>query len=182
MTITNDEAKYFYDLWIPLLDFVNRKYKLIPDLYGMNSPIGLPISQVAIIANKLWDNTSIIDEYIAASACLSEKDISQLKKWKNHSFHDKFIIDRHLKNGSIFISLQTEKVYLVKGLYSSIKEMLSNLPMPQVVEATIIPLNDEIIHDGIMMPYGVTLGRGMSDQSKEIYLSAKSNNSIIKTL
>ena len=26
--MTEAQAKLFYDLWIPLLDFVNRKYKL----------------------------------------------------------------------------------------------------------------------------------------------------------
>ena len=41
---------------------------------------------------------------------------------------------------------------------------------------------DVIIHDGIVMPYGVTLGKNMSDQSKEIYLSAKSNNEIIRSV
>ena len=102
--------------------------------------------------------------------------------WKDYSIHDKFIVDRHLKDGSIFISLQTEKVYLVKGIYSSIREMLEGLPMPQVVMATLIPFKDAIIHDGIVMPYGVTLGKNMSDQSKEIYRSAKTNNEIIKSV
>ena len=34
----------------------------------------------------------------------------------------------------------------------------------------------------IVMPYGVTLGKNMSDQSKEIYRSAKTNNEIIKSV
>lgn len=54
--------------------------------------------------------------------------------------------------------------------------------MPQVVMATLIPFKDVIIHDGIVMPYGVALGKNMSDQSKEINLSAKSNNEIIKSV
>lgn len=28
MVLSEEQAKLFYDLWIPLLDFVNRKYKL----------------------------------------------------------------------------------------------------------------------------------------------------------
>lgn len=40
--------------------------------------------------------------------------------------------------------------------------MLDGLPMPQVVMATLIPFKDVIIHDGIVMPYGVTLGKNMS--------------------
>lgn len=41
MVLTEEQAKLFYDLWIPLLDFVNQKYKLCKDFYGMDSPKGL---------------------------------------------------------------------------------------------------------------------------------------------
>ena len=41
-------AEKFYDLWIPLLDFVNKKYKLIKGLYGMTSPERLPFGDVII--------------------------------------------------------------------------------------------------------------------------------------
>lgn len=182
MILTNNDAKYFYDLWIPLLDYVNKKYKIIPELYGMNSPAGLPIQKIAIITNKLWEDTAIIDEYISSSDSLNQNDIVQIMMWKDYSIHDNFIVDRHLKDGSIFVSLQTEKVYLVKGIYSSMREMLDGLPMPQVVMATLIPFKDVIIHDGIVMPYGVTLGKNVSDQSKELYRSAKANNEIIKSI
>ena len=37
MVLTEVQAKLFYDLWIPLLDFVNRKYKLCKEFYGMDS-------------------------------------------------------------------------------------------------------------------------------------------------
>ena len=65
MVLTKEQAKLFYDLWIPLLDFVNRKYKLRKDLYGMDSPKGLPLDVVRIISEKLWEDTAVIDEYIA---------------------------------------------------------------------------------------------------------------------
>ena len=182
MILTNNDAKYFYDLWIPLLDYINKKYKILPELYGMNSPAGLPIQKIAIIANKLWENTAIIDEYISSSDSLNQNDKVQIMMWKDYFIHDEFIIDRHLKDGSIFISPHTEKVYLVKGIYSSMREMLDGLPMPQIVTATLIPFKDVIIHDGIVMPYGVTLGKNVSDQSKELYRSAKANNEIIKSI
>lgn len=182
MILTNNDAKYFYDLWIPLLDYINKKYKILPELYGMKSPTGLPIQKIAIIANKLWEDTSLIDEYISSSNSLNQNDKVQIMLWKDYSLHDKFIVDRHLKDGSIFVSLQTEKVYLVKGIYSSMREMLDGLPMPQVVMATLIPFKDVIIHDGIIMPYRLILRKSMSDQSKELYRSAKANNEIIKSI
>ncbi|MCI6244021.1 MAG: hypothetical protein MR646_12220 [Agathobacter sp.] len=135
-----------------------------------------------IITNKLWEDTALIDEYISSSDSLNQNDKVQIMMWKDYSLYDKFIVDRHLKDGLIFISLQTEKVYLVKGIYSSMREMLEGLPMPHVVMATLIPFKNVIIHDGIVMPYGITLGKNMSDQSKELYRSAKANNEIIKSV
>jgi len=64
MVLTDKEAKQFYDLWIPLLDFVNHKYKLIKKLYGMPSPKGLPLESVALISSKLWEDKDIIDEFV----------------------------------------------------------------------------------------------------------------------
>ena len=49
MVLTETQAKLFYDLWIPLLDYVNQKYKLRKDFYGMDSPKGLPLDVVKII-------------------------------------------------------------------------------------------------------------------------------------
>ena len=54
MVLTEAQAKLFYDLCIPLLDFVNRKYKLRKEFYGMDSPKGLPLDVVRIISGKLW--------------------------------------------------------------------------------------------------------------------------------
>ena len=182
MILSDNDAKYFYELWIPLLDYVNKKCKILPELYGMSSPAGLPIQKIASITNKLWEDASIIDEYISSSDSLNQNDKVQIMMWKDYFLHDKFIVDRHLKDGSIFISLQTEKIYLVKGIYSSIREMLDAFPMPQVVMATLIPFKDVIIHDGIVMPYGITLGKNMSDQSKELYRFAKANDEIIRSI
>lgn len=49
MVLTEVQAKLFYDLWIPLLDFVNRKYKLRKEFYGMDFPKGLPLDVVRIV-------------------------------------------------------------------------------------------------------------------------------------
>ena len=49
MILTEAQAKLFYDLWIPLLDFVNQKYTLHKEFYGMDSPKGLPLDVVIVV-------------------------------------------------------------------------------------------------------------------------------------
>ena len=173
MVLTDEEAKQFYDLWISLLDFVNQKYKLIKELYGMTSPKGLPLQSVALISSKLWENKDIIDEFVMSGFKeMDEEEIEIVRSWKR-AIHGKFIVDRHLKKGSILISVDNNEVYVVKGIYSSWREMLGNYPVPQIAKATLMPFRDVVIHDGIVTLSGVRLGRNMSERSKQIYMAAK---------
>ena len=50
--------------------------------------------------------------------------------------------------------------------------------MPQIVEAARIPFRNTIIHDRIVAPYGMCLGKNISDQSKQIYLAAKTSGNL----
>lgn len=178
MVLTDEEAKQYYDLWIPLLDFVNQKYKLVRELYGMTSPQGLPIKSITLISSKLWEDRTIIDEFVLSDfKKMDEEETAIVSKWKK-AIHGKFIVDRHLKKGSVLISVDNNEVYIVKGIYSSWREMLEGFPMPQIVEATLLPFKDVIIHDGIIIPHRICLGKNMSEQSKQIYLTAKANGNL----
>lgn len=108
---------------------------------------------------------------------MDEEKTEIVNSWKK-AIHGKFIVERHLRKGSVLISVDNNEVYIVKGIYSSWREILENFSMPQVVEATLMPFKDVIIHDGIVAPYGVCLGKNMSEQSKQIYLTAKANGNL----
>ena len=183
MVLTEAQAKLFYDLWIPLLNFVNQKYTLHREFYGMNSPKGLPLDVVRSISTKLWEDTSVIDDYISKNIQnMSEEHISIIRGWKK-AVHGKFVVERHLKNGSILVSCDVDgKVYKVRGIYSTWRELMGTLPMPQVVETTLIPFQDVIIHDGIVIPYGVCLGKNMADQVRYMYLNAKEHKQIVESM
>ena len=178
MVLKDDEAKQFYDLWIPLLDFVNQKFALVKELYGMTSPKGLPLRSVALISSKLWEEKDVIDEFVLSGfKKMNEEETAIVRSWKR-AIHGKFIVDRYLTKGAVLISVDNNEVYIVKGICSSWREILEGYPMPQIVEATLIPFRDYIIHDGIIAPYGMCLGRNMSEQSKQIYLNAKTNSNL----
>ena len=105
-----------------------------------------------------------------------------VRGWKK-VVHGKFVVERHLKNGSILVSCDEDGgVYMVRGIYSSWRELLGILPMPQTVETALIPFQDVIIHDGIVMPYRVCLGKSMADQVRHMYLNAKEQKRIIESM
>lgn len=183
MILSEEQARLFYDLWIPLLDYVNQKNRLVKELYGMNSPKGLPLKDVMRITNKLWENTTVIDEYLnVQSEKLTEEQVSIIEGWKRVVQGD-FVVERHLKSGSVLVSCDREdEVYIVCGIYSSLREMLEGRPMPQIVHTALIPFDNVIIHDGIIKPYGICLGKNMADGARQIYLNAKENGNLKKII
>lgn len=178
MVLMDEEVEQFYDLWIALLDYVNQKYELIKELYGMTSPKGLPLNLVALISSKLWEDKDIIDEFVLSGVKkMNEEEMAIVSSWKK-AIHGKFIIDRHLKKGSVLISVDNNEVYVVKGICSSWKEMMRDQPLPRIVEVTLMPFKDVIIYSGIVVFKDMCLDRNMSEQSKQIYLEAKSNGNL----
>lgn len=94
----------------------------------------------------------------------------------------RFVVDRHLQIGSVLVSCEDNSVYIVSGIYSSWREMLEGYPVPQIVEATLIPYDGKIICDGIVQPYGICLGKNMADEVQRLYRTAKESGNLIKML
>ncbi len=180
--LTEEQAENFYKLWIPLLDYVNKKYRLERAFYGMISQKGLPLDVAVKIATKLWSDVSVIDEYLCMHGSgMIEEDKGIIRSWKKAK-SGRYIVDRHLYKGSVLVSIEDENVYVVKGIYSDWREMLNYGPVPQIIRATLIPYEDCIIHDGVIIPYNVLLGQGMAEWSKQVYLSAKKDGRLLDSL
>ncbi len=148
----------------------------------MTSPEGLPLQSVARISAKLLEDKTVIDEYILTGARkLDDEETAIVSSWKR-AIRGRFVVDRHLKRGSVLISVENKQVYIVKGICSSWRELLEGYPMPQIVQATLLPFGDVIIHDGVVSPYQMCLGKNMSEQSKQIYLAAKADGMLHERL
>ena len=177
MVLKEEQGALFYKSWFSLLKYANYKYDIVDDFTEATHSEGISLEKTYKVANRIWDDVSIIDEYLEMfSDKMSEEERDIVVRWKN-VVRGTFIVDRHLKKGSILIS-EKKKVYLVKGIYSSWREMLGDLPTPQMVNAALIPFQGEIICDGLIHPYGVCLDKNLSDESKRIYMEAKASNKI----
>lgn len=54
MTLCKEDAELYYELWFPLLDFVNEKLKVNPTIGKIHGAQSLNIVEVKEIANALW--------------------------------------------------------------------------------------------------------------------------------
>lgn len=181
MRLSKEDGQLFYKLWLPLLDFVNQKYRINRNLKSMATAKRLEPAEVKAIADKLWTNVEMIDLYLKKHPEITGDDRTIIQGWKRR-IQGTFVMERHLKKGTIFISAEDEAVYQVSGIISSWEEMFHGAPMPLMVKATFIPFRDVIISDGLVMPYNVIMGSGIKRTLKEVYMSAKKSGQIHRTL
>lgn len=182
MTLSKEDAELFYELWFPLLDFVNKKFNVNPSMGKIHGARHSDPAQVKEIANVLWDNVQVIDEYLEKhSSELPKEHLEIIDGWKRRICDD-FILERNLKSGSIFISGHTDEVYLVSGIISSWEEIFFYRSPPIMLSATLIPFRNVIISDGLVSAYNVVFGGNYSSEWKDIYMAAKKSGSIHKAL
>lgn len=181
MRLSEKDGKLFYELWLPLLDYVNEKCKVNKRLKNLTNAKSLNPKEVKEIANVLWENVTLIDRYLEERGeNLPEDHKSIIAGWKRR-VQGSFIMERHLKKGTIFIS-EDEKVYQVSGIISGWEEMFFGAPLPLFMEATFIPFRDVIISDGLVIPYNITIGTNMKKQFRDVYMNAKKTDSLIRSL
>lgn len=184
MKISRDDAQLFFELFLPLLDFTNKRFNVFPcnETFKENfeKSKGIDIKNALNVANTLWTNDHLIDEYLK-QADLNDECRELVNGWKRH-ITGNFILERHLKKGSVFISTDKRDVYLVNGLFSSWEEMLRYRKPPILLTATLLPWKNVIISDGLVSITNINFGKTYSSDLKEIYLHAKRNGNIIKSL
>lgn len=181
MTLSERDGQLFYELWLPLLDYVNEKRRVNKKVKDMANAESLNPQDVKEIANVLWENVALIDQYLADRVTeMSDEHRGIISSWKRR-VQGRFVMERHLKKGTIFVA-EDSKVYQVQGIISSWEEMFFYAPMPLLIEATFMPFRDVIISDGLVMPYNIVIGKNMAKQFKDIYMDAKKKGTLIRTL
>ena len=176
------DSRTFFRLFIPLLQFTNQKFE-INEYLDEDLRAGHPdLEDLKENADILWQNTDTIDKFIEANEDLLEaEERSLLESWR-HPVTGRFILERHLAKGSIFIDPKDGKAYLVKGLTDTWKEMFANNPPPILMSTSLIPFYDCIISDGLISVQNMYFGTESRNDFKEFYMNAKQSGKIISSL
>jgi hypothetical protein len=182
MCLPTHEVDRFYKMWFSLLRFANEKLKIVPNLSPKGPEDSIASKHAIKVRDALWKNEAILDQFIEENpAWLPPEDLNILKNWK-YRRQGNFIVYKVLKKHAIFISQDKHAdVFAVKGLYNSFEEMFGT-DFPRLVEAVLLPFNNEITTDGLMPSYNLIFGRGILDGLKAVYDDAKERGEIITTL
>ena len=181
MRLSEEDGKHFYDLWLPLLDYVNEKRGVNSKLRDIRLADYLDPNETKEVADVLWTNIGLIDEYLSEIEDMSDRDKELILSWKR-CVCGRFILERILKKGAMLISAEDERVYQVSGIVSTWDEMFGYARLPLIIQATLIPFEDVIISDGLVQTYNVIIGGNMARSFKDVYMEAKKNNRICSQL
>ena len=180
MVLSSEDAERFYNLWFPLLDYVNKQKGISTKLRNIRRKKNLDPNEVVKVAEALWADPSVIDDYLKNTRDeISERDRELIRSWKRR-VSGQFIVERILKKGAILLS--DDKVYQVSGIMSSWDELLRFTRCPAIIEATLIPFENVIIPDGLLHFFDVAFGPGSRELFRDEYMSAKESGKIIRQL
>lgn len=66
MTISREDARLFFELFLPLLDFTNKRFNVVQCDEAFEERFekskGIDIKNALSVANTLWTNEHLIDE------------------------------------------------------------------------------------------------------------------------
>jgi hypothetical protein len=177
VTIGEDGAERFYRIWWPLLKFVNRELRMIPDLRVRPRDGAIALHDAARLRDALWDDDSLRDRFLLENpARLGVGDLETVSGWVDR-IEDKFFVIRFLKRHTVFVDSRS-RVFGVLGLLSPIVELLQGKP-PLLVEAVLLPFERRIIADGIFRTYSVGFGAGIRRALDQTYREAREGDQII---
>jgi len=183
MHLSESDSSRFYKIWLGILEYTNQKHKTAPKLKAIRTANSLNPAELVPIRDVLWQNTEIIDEFIQRNPySFDQKDLFILASWKRR-VPGKFIMLKHLKNYTVFMNTEDGgKLYAVTGIIDSLDVMFHSSHLPLFLEAVLIPFENKIIYDSLLMPYSIHIGSNMRKSFNEEYRDSKKKHGVLTTL
>ena len=175
MHLAEIDVELFYKLWFGLIQFTNAKYNIDSAIGSPDTPGGVNADKVVPVKDKLWQEVSLIDEYLNADSAISDDERNILLGWKKRVTGD-FILLKHLARYSVFMDFKGDdpNLYGVVGLTSELSELFPQAVMPIMVNATLLPFKGRIIYDSLFTAKNVRFGGGYKSNFNETYKKMRS--------
>ncbi len=182
MQLSTQDTARFYRIWWPLLRYVNAQRQVVPDLPAEPEQTPIRVEEAHQIRNVLWESDGLREAFLAENpAGLPAADLAIVVSWR-HRVMGQFFVFRHLKQYTVFLTEgEPPQAYGVLGLASPIQEVVLR-PLPALVKAVLLPFEDKIIYDGLLVPYSVFFGSGIRRSLNEAYRTVQERGGVLTTL
>jgi len=181
MALSEQDRELFYKLLTPLHFYANFKLSLFSNYTTLEDFKQCPVTDRMVIRNKILEDPSLIDQFIHDNPeGFNQDELDILRAWRQYQIKDKFILERHLKKGSIFIAGE-QQVYLVSGITSPLSDMIFAEMLPLILETVIMPFKGKIVYDGLLSHTPIQIGSTLAKTWAKSYLAAKQSKKVITT-
>ena len=74
MILSAEDGKLFYELWMPLLQYANKRTKMFPDI-KFKKDTAIDVRFGRDMAEWIWNHTEVIDDYLKEHPGMKEDHI-----------------------------------------------------------------------------------------------------------
>lgn len=178
MKLTQSECNLFFNLYHPLLLFVNQQRHVIADVFTVEGLRKKSSEQLKSLRTIVVNHSYLFDEFIAINPFHFLPDelaiVSNWKKW----LVGRFFIFRETDYYTVFLSnVRPIRAYGVMALNAQFSKIFKE-PLPIYVETALLPFKNKIITDGIFSRFRLEFGSGFIRNLHQSYLEAIDNGGI----
>lgn len=151
-------ADEYYKLYFALLDYINKKYKICPEIVKIYKQEGLDVNKLEMIDRYLWEHRKIIDDFIKDNNYnLNKEELSIIEGFKMAVSSDKFVIVGFEREYTKVLS-EDGKIYMVKGIRADIDKLLDSKKLPKIITTTLLMFKGNIIFNSFFSFHELEFG------------------------
>ena len=159
------EADYYYKLYFAVLDYVNKKYKIQPEIKKIYKQEGLDINKLYIIDKYLWEHKGVIDDFIKDNDYkFTEEELNDVREFKNAITSNKFVIVGFDREYTKILS-EDGKLYMVKGIRTDFDKIMNPKELPKIISTTLLMFHGKIVFKSFFEEVNIVFG---NDVKKDI--------------
>lgn len=164
-------ADHYYKLYFALLDYVNKKYQICPELKKIYKQEGFDINQLYDIDKFLWEHKEVIDDFIKDNNYkFNLEELAEIKKFQNAITSDCFVIVGFDREYTKILS-EDGKLYMVKGIRADFDKIMNPEELPKIISTTLLMFQDSIVFKSFFGNANIAFG---NDVKKDIIQKMKS--------
>lgn len=184
MTLSEQNAKKFFEIAIPLLLWVNKRTKKSKAVSKQAwKDKYFDARKARNIWNAIWERPELLERYVKQKGdALPEETMRVLSGWRKDFIPGPFIVTQYLDEGAVFISSQDGRVYLVSGITSPIEESLDKEQLPCQVKTSLIPFQGRVIYDSVLEAEPGVIVPQAAQTLNQVYQDAKRDGNLIRRL
>ena len=183
MNLSTQDAQLFFKLFLAILAYVNRQLNVVPNVSKPSDLYRLGTERTAKIRDALYAHRDLLDRFISENPeGFAPEELNFITSWK-HRVSGEFYLMRYLKKYAVFMpAKKADRLFGVLGLFDPIEVVVRGQPLPVLLKTTLLPFKGQIIYEGIVAPYTILFGRGITSDLKRTYNRLKEKEGIIEQL